>query len=234
MTVRFIKLYFTLVSIFLGTHCITANAQGCSDAGFCTIGDLSHGADESKKLKIAFVLPVGRGDDGVLVVTPAVQMDNAVSDHLTLQTKLTFNYATGNLGSIAGFGDFYLSGSYRFGSSATTRISTTLGLKVPLSNGGLSVTEGPLPMQYQSSLGTLDLLIGATFSHTGWGLSVGYQLPLTGENGNQFLPSEWTIPDAINYPPTNAFDRQPDLLLRFSKEASFSNLLLNLGLLYQG
>ena len=109
MTKWQIKLYFTLFSILPGSYCKIANAQGCSDAGFCTIGDLSHGADESKKLKIAFVLPVGRGDDGVLVVTPAVQMDNAVSDHLILQTKLTFNYATGNLASIAGFGDFYLS-----------------------------------------------------------------------------------------------------------------------------
>ena len=209
-----------------------AQAQGCSDAGFCTVGDLAHGSSHEEKYKLTFATPMGRGDGGVLVVTPGVQLDMSLSERTSLQARVTGNFASGTLASVGGLGDVFLSGSFRAPLGSSFGFSGTLGVKLPLSDGGLSVSDGPLPMQYQSSLGTVDAVVGTTLTYSGWGLSLGLQVPLTGENNNGFLPSLWTSPDALSYPPTNQFNRQSDLLVRLSRELALGGMSLNLGALY--
>ena len=91
----------------------------------------------------------------------------------------------------------------------------------------------PLPMQYQSSLGTFDLIAGLTFSDKHWQFSAGYQQPLSGENKNGFLPEYWNgKPESMNYPSTFSFNRKGDVLLRGARSFSTgNNLFFNAGLL---
>ncbi|MEO5999653.1 MAG: hypothetical protein ABIN89_22850 [Chitinophagaceae bacterium] len=58
-------------------------AQGCSDAGFCTIGNLhqlDQPATKKRVQKISIVLPLGIGDEKVFVFSPGVQYENKLNE----------------------------------------------------------------------------------------------------------------------------------------------------------
>jgi hypothetical protein len=194
---------------------LSAVAQGCSDAGFCTIGALKqHGTADSKGQKITLLLPVGLGDEAVFVFAPGIQYDNQLSAKWAIQAKLTANYASGNLGNATGLGDVILSGTYTLPAKAKWATSVTVGTKLPLNGGNLKSAGRPLPMQYQSSLGTVDLITGISVSDSRWQFSAGWQQPLTGTNDNSFLPNLANKPEAPAYPPSNQFNRKADVLAR--------------------
>jgi hypothetical protein len=69
-------------------------------------------------------------------------------------------------------------------------------------------------MQYQSSLGTVDLLAGISLTNKKWLFATAVQQPLSGTNRNTFLPAYWNTAAANKYSPTNTFNRKGDVLLR--------------------
>ena len=212
---------------------LSAVAQGCSDAGFCTIGVLKqHGTSDNKGQKITLLLPVGLGDEAVFVFAPGLQYDNQLSVKWAFQAKLTGNYASGNLGTVTGLGDMFLSGTYILPAKAKWAMSLTLGTKLPLNRGDLKANGLSLPMQFQSSLGTVDLITGVSVSNGKWQFSAGWQQPLTGANDNTFLPGSGNRPEAPAYPPSNQFCRRADVLARVAYSLPIkSRFNLNGGLL---
>ena len=150
------------------------HGQGCSDAGFCTIGSLgqhSKNVSEEKRHKLSFMTGNGIDDENVYVFTPAIQYDYRLNKSWALQSKITANYANGNLGSAAGTGDLFMSATFDIRIKDKWRTSLLLGTKIPLNNGDIHAGGKPLPMQYQSSLGTADLLAGITISDSRWHFS---------------------------------------------------------------
>ena len=194
-----------------------AFAQGCSDAGFCSISNLNqqHTAPVGKAQRLTFLSPLGLGDDGVFVITPGIQYDVHFSRRWDLQAKVTTGYASGNLGSVIGLGDLVVSGVYNIPAKKGWTTSVALGLKAPLNNSDLK----GLPLQYQSSLGTFDLITGFSAANKHWQFATGWQQPLTGVNSST----------SSSY---KEFKRKGDVLLRtaylFLPERSFK---FNLGLL---
>lgn len=207
--------------------------QGCSDAGVCTIGALKqHLPVDSSRQTFSILLPVGIGDQLVLVITPALQYDRQLSAHWGIQGKLTTNYASGDLGQATGLGDLFLSGTYTVATKSSWRTALTLGLKLPLSTGNLTANGYSLPMQYQSSLGTVDLITGLSVSSTRWQFSAGWQQPLSGANRNTFLPLADSRVAAVAYPPSSQFTRKADVLGRATYMLlSEGKLKLTVGLL---
>lgn len=224
-------IYLTLATLLLTR--LSVVAQGCSDAGFCTIGALKqHGTTANQGQRLTLLLPVGLGDERVFVFTPGLQYDNQFSTRWAIQAKLTGNYASGNLGSVGGLGDVFLSGTYSLPTKAKWTTALTLGTKIPLNQGNLKATGRPLPMQYQSSLGTTDLIMGLSVSTSNWQFSAGWQQPLTGANANMFLPRLDTRLEAPAYPPSNQFNRKADVLARAAYTLVIkSRFTLNGGLL---
>jgi hypothetical protein len=213
-------------------------AQGCSDAGFCTIGSFKPEAHPQKGKKesgqrLSFLSPIGVGDENVFIWTPSLQYDYFSSKGWNLQGKITSNYATGTLGSFFGAGDVFLSASKTNVLKGGWHFIYTIGTKIPLNQANASEGGMPLPMQYQSSLGTFDAIIGATFSNPHWQFSAGYQQPLSGENKNGFLPEFWNgKPEAMNYPRTFQLERKGDVLLRGARNFNVNpSLNFNAGLL---
>jgi hypothetical protein len=205
-----------IFSLLVFGNCL-AYAQGCSDAGFCTIGSLNPVQNDSIETgqKISLLFPFGIGDESVFVFTPAVQYDNQLSDQWAIQAKVTANYADGNLGRAFGLGDLFLSGIYTPKTKGKWRTSITLGTKLLMNPGNLKSDGKSLPMQYQSSLGTIDLITGISISDHAWQFSMGWQQPLSGINRNNFLPAYWQdTPEAEKYPPSNDFNRKGDVLAR--------------------
>lgn len=210
-------------------------AQGCSDAGFCTIGNIKpHGAalQNIKKQKLTVILANGIGDESVFVFTPGIQYDNQLSDRWTIQAKITANYASGNLGNAFGLGDAYLSGTFSIKDKSSWKKSILLATKLPLNNSDIREGTRPLPMQYQSSLGTVDIIGGFSITNNKWAFATAFQQPVSGRNGNTFLPAYWNTVAALKYAATNDFNRKGDVLLRAGYNVVPNNKLnINLGLL---
>lgn len=210
-------------------------SQGCSDAGFCTIGSGPHPSEVSdtlKKQKLALLFNNGIGDEGVFVFTPALQYDIKFNNRLAIQSRLTGNYASGNLGSVFAAGDLYLSGIFQFPKHPSVNQVATLGVKLPLNSSNLEVNEKSLPMQYQSSLGTIDLIALYAVQLKKITIQIGWQQPLSGSNQNEFLPSIWNTSDAAKYPPSYELNRKGDILFRLGYELiSNSKVQWNVSLL---
>lgn len=230
MISKSVFLFLLAVQIFY-----VSRSQGCSDAGFCTIGNQSPGFQEkagSSNHSLGFVSAMGVGDEGVMVISPALEYNFFLSSSWAFQAKITAGYASGNLGTATGPGDIFLAGNYYFNRDANWKTSATIGIKLPLNQSDLSKNELTYPMQYQSSLGTTDILLGFSMNNNRWMFSAGWQQPISGTNKNSFIASQWSDPDAINYPPSNQFNRKADLLFR--SNYSFiknSKMLLNGGIL---
>jgi len=222
---KYIHLYRTgLIVIICTLNLQQAISQGCSDAGFCTIGSFKHSpvAQKNFKQRLSLQTPIGMGDENVAVFTPAIQYELEIKK-LTLQGKITANYATGNLGNVFGAGDIFLTGSYLFSASKKWQWLGTGGLKLPLDPSNSSEGGYPLPLQYQSSLGTVDIIAGLTAVNRSWRLSFALQQPLTKANKNGFLQEYGNDdPEAARYPASNRLQRKGDLLLRMSKDFSTS------------
>jgi hypothetical protein len=208
-------------------------AQGCSDAGFCTIGTLNQQSENTTKSKkrLTLLLPIGLGDAGVFVFTPGLQYDHTLNERWSAQAKLTANYAQGSLGQATGLGDFFLSATHTVIKTKNWNTAVTLGGKFPLHLGNLKAEDKALPMQYQSSLGTIDLITGISLASKTWQFAAGWQQPLSGINRNNFLPEYWNTPEAEKFPPTNNFNRKGDVLLRAAYTHSIKKFSFTGGLL---
>jgi hypothetical protein len=206
---------FTFSILVLGN----SFSQGCSDAGFCTIGNIQSSSKDSleeNKNAISLLLTNGIGDQNVYVFTPGFQYERGINSHFSIQTKITGNYAVGNLGSATGLGDLFLASTYVLNEKKKFQHSFTLGTKIPLNLGDIRYNNQPLPMQYQSSLGTLDLIVGYKLNFKKWSANVAYQQPITGRNRNTFLPQYINTQAAFKYPPSNDFNRKGDALVRIA------------------
>ncbi len=210
---------FFLGLILLSTLSVHSFSQGCSDAGFCTIGNIHAAIQDTvaqKSNKLSCLFTNGMGDQGVYVFTPGIQYEFDANAKFSFQTKLTGNYASGNLGTALGLGDFFLSGTYLFNPQQKIKSSITVGTKLLLNTGDIRNEDKPLPMQYQSSLGTVDFILGYKLNINRFSANFAWQQPLTGRNRNTFLPEYLNTADAYEYPPSNDFNRKGDVLLRLA------------------
>ncbi|HMO60958.1 MAG TPA: hypothetical protein PKC39_06140 [Ferruginibacter sp.] len=189
-----------------------ANGQGCSDAGFCSI---RYHQQESKneKQSISIGNVVGKGDGNTFINNSYVLYTRHFNKGISWDTKLTANYASGSLANHFNAGDVFTTASFPlFTEGATKILKLSSGLKIPLTSANDKAGVHPLPMAYQSSLGTYDLLLGLNLSlHQKWEFTQAWQIPLTRQNKNSYF-SELGVTDA--FPSTNLFNRKPDALFR--------------------
>ncbi|BDD06405.1 hypothetical protein [Aureibacter tunicatorum] len=225
---------FALLLIF-GIN-INASAQGCSDAGICTAPSVSSGAGEEDGFNssISLELPYGIGDDGVSIFSPTLVGTYAISPKTIAQIKLPFVFASGNLGSVSGLGDITTSLTRELISNTDYKLMATVGVRIGVNNADATENNKPLPMVYQTSLGTTDLLLGISAKYKAWLFALGYQQNLTGENGNEFLMNSpaWVGNEHVSeYPDSRMLNRKPDLMIRIERKFEIGKLNLYAGLL---
>lgn len=194
------------------------NAQGCSDAGFCTIGELKGSDPDSGYFINSFKIGLGYGAglEGTQSVNPYLEFHRRIGPHFSIQSKIAASYATGDLGSHTGPGDVYFTGSYSLNRNPGNGIAFLAGIKIPLDNPDATNDDNlPLPMDYQSSLGTYDVIAGLRYAFRNkLEFNAGVQLPVSGKNSNNFLPQLYSDSISSSYSPTRKFERKPDVLLR--------------------
>lgn len=185
---------------------INLNAQGCSDAGFCTMDNLQvHQADSLlNKNTIKIGANIGAADNDVSVFGSYLEYHRMISKFVDVDVKLNFLSQSANNISSAALSDLYLVSNYRL----NEKTKATVGLKVPLTDGNLKENGFPLPMDFQPSLGTLDLILGASRKVNDFSFVLALQQPLT-QNKNEFF--SFVGSDFIT---TNNFKRSGDVLFR--------------------
>ncbi len=190
-----------------------ANAQGCSDAGFCTVPSLAANTTvnvdnaSSKMLRVG--ASVGLADHGIFIFSNHVGVDLLKSDKQEINLKLTMLSQNGKEFMQYNFGDFYA--SYR--RKIAKQVDATLGVKIPLGNGGKICDSLALPMDYQPTLGTTDIIAGIGYTLNKLQLNVGIQQPIT-QNKNTFFANNSNGVFDSSFVTTNKFKRKGDVLLR--------------------
>jgi hypothetical protein len=212
--IKMTKLHYMLLAMnLLPLLANYVHAQGCSDAGFCTINSFKPNSTDSAKavnnqLKIGGSF--GIADANILAYGAYLEYNRQLGEKFALDLKLTALAQNGNSILMFGFSDVFLNANYR----PTEKLKFTLGVKMPLNKSDKMLGNMPLPMDYQSSLGTFDLVFGVGYEIKKFQLVAAVQQPLT-QNNNQFIASDQPVNSELyTLHSTNKFKRSGDVLLR--------------------
>jgi hypothetical protein len=231
--------YFFCLAFLLLSNPSSLLAQGCSDAGFCTMGAMK--PDQAFHRRINFKLRSFELNQYLATTTTSAKISVTTADFTfgitsktILQAKLPYLMARGPLGSTAGISDISLSLTQNLVAKETYSLGATLGVKLPTNSSNLKEGDRPLPMYYQTSLGSTDLVAGGAFITRKWLVAIGYQQPF-GENDNQFQWADWADYESQGYlqryPVARQLRRGTDVMLRVERNWRYSNFNFNFGLL---
>lgn len=210
-----------------------AYTQGCNDAGLCTLGDFGSSKQSGiSKYQNELTYSFGLGEQQTII--QSIQYDHRiliVDNKLQISLRVPFHYIYGNMAQTYGVGDISLGLNYIIPSEAKSRFSVFLGAKLPVNDANKSIDEKGLPMVYQTSLGTYDLMAGVNIVLEKWHFGLGYQQPF-GENKNTFTYSAWEgNTDALNYFQSANLTRGADAILRADRYFLFEKNSLKTSLL---
>lgn len=217
------------------------NAQGCSDAGVCTagpMGELQLMSDSSIQeprhfARLTLSYAVGEQSTSIFQVVSEVSI--GATDRLAFQLKAPYISASGNLGVNSGLGDPVITASYAFIQEDHERLVGLLGVKVPSGDANSNAEGRALPMPYQASLGTTDLLMGVNYRLKRFSAAVAYQHVLSQGNTNGFLREVWSgsadSADAAGYFESYRLERANDAVVRGQYAISMGRLSVQPGLL---
>lgn len=200
--------------------------QGCSDAGACTIPSFKPSIDNmisQKRNQFNVGLSVGTADHSIFVLTPLIGYSRKIGSSFSVDGQVTAALHSGNGVSTSGPGDVFVNINYL----PSSKFTFTGGMKIPLSSGGRFYSDDIVfPMDYQSSLGTLDLIAGVAYKSNSWHFNFAYQQPLT-QNDNRFYPDSVSHPESpfIDFPSSFWFVRQGDILMHISRVITLNDHL---------
>ena len=207
-----------LVAILLLANKI--NGQGCSDAGICSVnhGFQNEGKQFKNTLEFAAIYSLGEAD--VTYFSPYISYTKRFNDKFSFTSKVTFSTAHGSFGTRSQFGDALLIGNYTFKEKKNQQWSVLTGFKFPFTASNLKINGYSLPLDYQSSLGTIDLFLGTNLHYKQWDFNAALQLPIVNLNKNSYFKEFGGTND---FPSTNLFERKSDALLRATYSLKTSN-----------
>lgn len=232
------SVFFLLLLVFY----TSLRGQGCSDAGFCTMGAMKPNQHYNKKValklrsvELSYYLGVNKIGDFMTSYTADINI--GINPKTFLQVKVPYFQVFGLLDNTNGLSDISLSATRALITKEKYQVNFTLGTKIPTNEGNIKREDGrPLPNYYQTSLGTYDGIAGISLISRGWLFAFGYQQPFN-RNGNQFLWGPWlsagtddsTI--ALKYPVCKEIKRGNDIMFRIEKSIRLSRITGHLGLL---
>ena len=215
-------------------------SQGCSDAGFCTMGAMKPDQSFSRQINfklrsVEFSFYRGTSTLTPIIYSLTADLNFGISEKLGVQVKMPYQWVEGRLGNTEGAGDISVSLTQTLFRNNSLDLNATLGAKIPTGNSTLTADNGlVLPMYYQTSLGSYDIVGGVSLLTKKWLLAFGYQQALTA-NENTYRYGEWVrAPDReyiSSYDVGVGLKRGIDLMLRVEHSVRFINWGLSFGLL---
>lgn len=241
--------WFSVCVCLLLAH--SAFGQGCSDAGFCTMGAMKPDQPYNKKIPIRLRSMEISFYRGTTTLTPVVYVATldasfSIGKKNSLQIKLPFQAVTGNfttvgelgeIGTTHSLGDISLCFTRNLMTNEKFDVNVSVGAKIPSNDSNLKEPGGAsFPMYYQTSLGTYDAIAGISLITRKWLFATGIQHPFN-KNKNQFTWGDWfPIYDnsddyVMSYDPCYELKRGTDVMLRVERNFRFSRLNFSVGLL---
>lgn len=198
----------------------------------------------SKKLDLklrSMELSFYRGTTTLTPIVKSVTLDLnfSLNSKSTFQVKLPYQWVDGRLGHTKDLGDISLCYTRSLFSNEKSNLSFSLGAKIPTNNSDKTSEQGfPLPMYYQTSLGTYDVIGGISLINSKWLFATGIQVPLN-QNQNQFLWGTWPRPEVSKedsvyvheYARAKNLKRGIDVMIRVERNFRFSRFNFSVGLL---
>lgn len=234
--------FLILYVLFFITCIENAKAQGCSDAGFCTMGAMKPDQPFNKKIEFKLRSMEVSFYRGTTTLTPVVHVATAdlnfsINNKTSVQVKLPYQFVTGRLANTSGMGDISLCLTRNVYTSKKFDVNASLGTKIPTNDSNNETQGFALPMYYQTSLGSYDAIGGVSLITRKWLFATGIQIPLT-QNNNQFIWQEWVAEggpasEAYIEEYNNAKEllRGIDVMVRVERNWRFSRLNFTLGIL---
>jgi hypothetical protein len=246
MNDRCMKLFPPFLLLLLLSINLTGWGQGCSDAGFCTMGAMKPDQPFNKKVPIKLRSMEISFYRGTTTLTPVVYVAtadmsfNIIDSKTFAQVKLPYQAVSGNFGDTGGIGDISLCLTRNIYSSEKFDIGVSLGGKIKSNDANLKSEENGLsyPMYYQTSLGTYDIISGVSLVSKKWLFATGIQHPFN-ETGNTFTWAGW-IPVYQNgegedyvreYAPCYQLKRGTDVMLRAERNFRYARFNFTVGML---
>ncbi len=219
----------------------SAIGQGCSDAGVCTAGPLGDisitsdngalGFDHRHDARMTFSYAVG--EQGTVIVQAIPEVTLRISPRIRLQARVPYMSISGDLGSNNGLGDPLITGSYAIINNDPRKLEAIIGVK--FNSGEATATDDrlrPLPMPYQTSLGTRDLLFGLSYKNQRFTAGLAYQHVLVNNNKNGYLHLSWMdSAEGQAYFESAGLVRADDAVARIQYAFPIGKLVLQPGLL---
>ena len=220
-------------------------SQGCSDAGFCTMGAMKPNQQFSRKISprlrsVELSQYAGINDLHDVIMAYTADVNIGLSSKYTVQAKIPYMVVLGKLANTNGLGDISLSATRNLIAKEKYQLNFTLGTKIPPNKGNITTERNnkplPLPNYYQTSLGTYDLVVGISLITKKWLIATGYQQALN-SNGNQFLWGPWNKSGSADsliaqkYPVCKDLHRGKDIMLRVERNFRLARFNAHIGLL---
>lgn len=231
---RYILLFLGLA----GGHLL--NAQGCSDAGFCTMGAMKPDQHYNRRIQIKLrsvelthYTGFTRFND--VIYNYVADANIGINSKTTVQVKVPYVYVNGVLANTNGIGDLSLSLSRNLINREAFQVNATIGSKVPTGDENITNDEGQsLPMYNQTGLGTYDAVAGISLITGKWLVATGIQRPF-GDIRSTFLWSDWAgdplEEEALEYTQARNLKRGTDIMFRVERNFRFTNYNFSAGLL---
>ena len=206
--------------------------QGCSDAGVCSAGGIGSAGEDSIRHSFSLGRTIEMGERFSLITTTLFEAKVALSHKIFIQARIPYFLVAGDLGSNAGISDLLTSINIRLWKHEHSELLLTVGGKIATGRADeVDELQQPLPMPYQPSSGTDDLLIGVSMNKGNWHFAAGYQHPMN-RNENAFLHSRFlSDQDAIDYFQSNKLKRGDDLIARVERMFAKGHKAYTIGLL---
>ncbi len=215
-------------------------AQGCSDAGFCTMGAMKPDQNYNRRIQIKlrsieFTHYVGFTHFNDIIYNYVADVNIGINAKTTAQVKVPYVNVDGALADTRGIGDLSLSLTRNLISNDSYQVNFTVGSKVPTGDENIANEEGQsLPMYNQTGLGTFDAVAGVSLITSKWLVATGIQRPF-GDINSTFLWRDWAgdplEEKALEYTQARSLRRGTDIMFRVERNFRFTNYNFATGLL---
>ena len=221
-----------VASLILLLASLSAFGQGCSDAGFCTLPSFKPDESSDSKFNMELRGSLEGSEPGALIISPQLWFNYKVSDAVKLSLKTPFWLVSdAALGNVSGFSDPIISSSFRIYKKEELAIFITGGFRIGIGNAtAKGLNNNDLPMDYQPTLGTTDLIFGGSAEVGLYSFSLALQLPVWQYNRNQHVVLN-NLDNPLIDPISLEYVRRADIMARIDRVWRFNDWGLKIGLL---